>query len=294
VLVKGDGLSVSSPVMRVDVTLPKTLTILDSVRLAANDAQSLLHWGQSALAVTSQHDLYLSPHFDDICFSLGAFASRRRQGILLTFFSNSIHVAKHTDNPGRAIGNRLAVVSTLRRDEDLAFAQKVGLHQVVAGLDEATFRGRGSWDTEKSADDAVLLNHSVMNAIAAAVQSRPIRPRPWLYCPMGIGGHVDHLSILRIIIENYHVLQAAFRIAFYEDLHYASNWRARVIGLARFHNLVAPLTPRRFMHLVGDAQHKLKLINLYRTQFAHLPTSIRRFTPQLFLPSPADEREKDQ
>jgi hypothetical protein len=82
VLVKGNGLSVSSPVMRVDVTLPKTLTILDSVRLAANDAQSLLHWGQSALAVTSQHDLYLSPHFDDICFSLGAFASRRRQGNL--------------------------------------------------------------------------------------------------------------------------------------------------------------------------------------------------------------------
>ncbi|PWT84835.1 MAG: hypothetical protein C5B58_04070 [Acidobacteria bacterium] len=275
--------------MRVDVTPPQNLTFLDSARIAANDALSLFHGVQSAIAAISQHDLYLSPHFDDVCFSLGAFASRRRQGILLTFFSNSTHVAKAADDPGGAIGNRVAVISALRREEDLAFAQEVGLHQVVASLDEASFRGTASWDTEKSRDAALLLNGRVMNAIAAAIQSRPLRPRPWLYCPMGIGGHVDHLTILRIVIKNYQVLQSAYRIAFYEDLHYASNWRARVTGLTRFRNLVAPLSPRRSMHLIGDTQQKLKLINLYQTQFAQLSTSISQFTPQLFFPSPAHE-----
>jgi len=84
---------------------------------------------------------------------------------------------------------------------------------------------------------------------------------------MGIGGHVDHVTILRIVMKNYDALQAVYRIGFYEDLHYASNWRARVTGLARFRNLGARLTPKRFMHLIGDAQHKLKLINLYKSQF---------------------------
>ena len=202
-------------------------TVLDGARSAASDALSLVDRGQSLFARISQHDLYLSPHFDDICFSLGAFVARRRQGILLTFFSNSIHVANHSYDPGRSISTSLAFTSALRRAEDLAFAQEVGLHQVVAGLDEATFRGRGSWDTESSVNDAVLLNDTAMNAIVAAVQSRPISPRPWLYCPMGIGGHVDHATILRIVMNNYDTLQNVYRIGFYEDLHYASNWRAR-------------------------------------------------------------------
>ena len=273
--------------MRFDVIPAQT--VLDGARSAASDALSLVDRGKFMFAGISQHDLYLSPHFDDICFSLGGFVARRRQGILLTFFSNSIHVAKHTDDPGRAISNRLPVISALRREEDLAFAQEVGLHQVVAGLDEATFRGRNSWDTERSADDAVLLNHRAMNSIIAAVQSRPINTRPWLYCPMGIGGHIDHVTILRIVMKNYDALQAVYRIGFYEDLHYASNWRARVAGLARFRNLVARLTPKRSMHLIEDTQHKLKLVNLYRSQFTQPPSSIRRFTPKLFFPSPAHE-----
>ena len=43
------------------------------------------------------------------------------------------------------------------------------------------------------------------------------------------------------------------------------------------------------MHLIGDAQHKLKLVNLYRSQFTQPPSSIRRFSPKLFFPSPAHE-----
>jgi LmbE family N-acetylglucosaminyl deacetylase len=273
--------------MRADVISTKTL--LDGARSTASDVLSLFDRGGSTLAGSSQHDLYLSPHFDDVCFSLGGFAARRRQGILLTFFSNSIHVATHTDDTGRAMSNRLAVVSALRREEDLAFARKVGLHQVIAGLDEATFRGRGSWDTEKSADDAVLLNQRVVTAIMTAVQSRPIGPRPWLFCPMGIGGHVDHVTILRIVLKNYDALQTVYRIGFYEDLHYASNWRVRRAGLARFRGLVAGYRPKRSMHLIGDVQHKLALINLYRSQFVQPPASMERFTPRLFFPSPAHE-----
>jgi len=46
---------------------------IDAVTIEATDASRL--------------DIYLQPHSDDVCFSLGALAHRRRRGLLLTVFS---------------------------------------------------------------------------------------------------------------------------------------------------------------------------------------------------------------
>jgi hypothetical protein len=232
----------------------------------------------------SQYDLYLSPHFDDICFSLGAYVSRKQRGIVLTIFSNSQHVA----NPVYkrvAVGDCKTAISDLRRAEDLTFVQEVGMRQLVAGLDEAPIRGRDPFDLDRSAEDAVLLDQKVMNAIAAAGRERPTGIRPRLYCPMGIGTHIDHLTILRIVKRNVEVLLAAYRIAYYEDLHYASDWQRRVAGLARFRSIITPFRPQRSVHPISDTRRKLKLVGLYESQFAKPPTSIGPFTPAQYFPS---------
>ena len=44
-------------------------------------------------------DLYLSPHCDDICFSLGAMAHRRRAGTLLTILPISGYVPQRRGVP---------------------------------------------------------------------------------------------------------------------------------------------------------------------------------------------------
>jgi hypothetical protein len=270
------------------VSPPNGPKILDCLRVTVNDVLSRYRQSQPAADEISERDLYLSPHFDDICFSLGAYVGHRRQGILLTVFSNSTYVAK-PDDPRVASGDRQALVSALRCAEDLTFAQEVGLRQITASFDEAPIRGRDIFDTGSSVEDAATLNRKLFDAIMAADCDRQAGLRPWLYCPMGIGGHVDHVTILRIVMSNYDALRAAYRIAYYEDLFYAADWPARISGLNRFRAIVAPLQLRRSYHLIDDIQCKLKLVRLYESQFVEPPTTITPFTPAQYFSTPAHE-----
>ncbi|MGO9770077.1 MAG: hypothetical protein ACLPSW_11060 [Roseiarcus sp.] len=244
----------------------------------------------------SEHDLYLSPHYDDICFSLGSFVSRRRAGAAITFFSNSAFVVPHNladvpPHPGAFDYFYLVKVSAVRRAEDLAFARSVGLRQVVAGLDEAPVRGRQPFanaDTN-SVEDASLFNDKVMSAISMAGGERPPDLRPWLYCPMAIGGHVDHLVVLRVVLRNCDALAGAYRIAFYEDLHYASAIEIREAGLVNFRRLAGPLAAKRFVLPIDDVGRKLDLIGLYASQIAAKPANIDSFTPAVGSIAPPHE-----
>lgn len=267
---------------------PRSPRVLDCLRLTINDVLSRYRQSQPAADEISEHDLYLSPHFDDICFSLGAYVSHRRQGILLTVFSNSTYVAKR-DDPRIASGDRQALVSALRRAEDLTFAQEVGLRQMTAGFDEAPIRGRDIFDTDRSVEDAATLDRKLFEAIMAAGRHRRVGSRPWLYCPMGIGGHLDHVTILRIVTSNYDTLRAAYRIAYYEDLFYAADWQARIAGLNRFRAIVGPVRLRRSFHLIYDIQYKLKLAGLYESQFVDPPATLRPFTPAQYFSTPVHE-----
>ena len=264
------------------------LRSLSSLKVAAGDMLLERRRPQPAPDDASSADLYLAPHFDDICFSLGAYVRRRRRGILLTLFSTSRYVARPDELQIKA-SERTAAISALRLAEDLAFARQVGLRQLTAGLDEAPVRGREPFDTDKAAADAILLDTKVIDAIFAAAPERAAGPRPWLYCPMGIGGHVDHVAVLTIVLKHYEALRASYRIAFYEDLHYASAWTLRVAGLRRFLVLAAPLKPRRSRHAIGAPHDKLALASLYPSQFVEPPLSIAPFTPAQFFQASAHE-----
>lgn len=261
---------------------------LRGLNLNAQDFASRWRRAPAGLAEPSEHDLYLAPHCDDICFSLGAFALRRRKGVLLTLFSKSGYVAR--PRMVAALGHeRIDAISSLRQREDLAFASQVGLRLCFGGLDEAPLRGQDPFDIARAEEDARRLDGAVVSAILAAATDQPRDRRPWLFCPMAIGGHIDHLVVLKIVLRHYDALRARWRIAFYEDLHYASVWRARAAGLVRFQDLAAELKPRRSPWPIGKADDKLALVALYPSQFAEPPASIKPFTPAQGIPAPAHE-----
>lgn len=261
---------------------------LQGLSLTAQDFASRWRAVPAGLAEPSTHDLYLAPHCDDICFSLGAFVLRRRKGVLLTLFSQSGYVAQPR-TVAELGDDRIAAISSLRQREDLAFTEQTGLRLCFGGLDEAPLRGHAPFDTAKVEDDARQLDEAVVAAIFAAAMERPTDRRPWLFCPMAIGGHIDHMVILKIVLRHYNALRARWRIAFYEDLHYASVRRMRAEGLARFQCLAARLKVRRSLWPIGAAVDKLALVALYRSQFAESPVSIKPFTPAQSITAPAHE-----
>jgi hypothetical protein len=261
---------------------------LHGLNLAAQDFASRRRPAPAGLAEASTHDLYLAPHCDDICFSLGAFALKRRKGVLLTLFSKSGYVAR--PQTIAALGDeRIAVISSLRQREDLAFAEQAGLRPCFGGLDEALLRGHDPFETAKAQDDARQLDGAVIAAIFAAAAEQPKDRQPWLFCPMAIGGHIDHMVVLKVVLRHYNALRARWRIAFYEDLHYASAWQARATGLARFRHLAVELKPQRSLWPIGAAADKLALVALYPSQFVEPPASIKPFTPAQRIPAPAHE-----
>jgi glycosyltransferase involved in cell wall biosynthesis len=226
------------------------------------------------ITASSQHDLYLSPHLDDICLSLGGFVRRRKTGVLLTIFSRSDFVCRAMPLPSDK-NDRVMLISEIRRAENEAFAQRVGLLTRYGELAEALVRGRDAFDAAKATEDTRLLHTKVMVAIEKLKTPEPLNEKPWLFCPIGIGNHLDHLIILRVVVDNLASLKSTYRIAFYEDHPYATDRENYIIGIERLRTLLAPLEPKRRVHPISDViDDKLRFARLYDSQFVNPPTSL--------------------
>jgi hypothetical protein len=233
----------------------------------------------------SPRDLYLAPHFDDVAFSIGAFARARGTGRLLTLFGQS----DFTVNPP-AGQLSAAAVTALRRAEDVKFAESCGLIRDDLGLAEAALRGRTPMDAARAADDVPAFASVVLDAILDGAEESQLAERPWLFAPMALGGHIDHAIVLCILRENRAAIERRFRLAFYEDLPYAAHYEYRVEGLARFARTFGLWGWRRHVLPLGEAEAvKLELLRIYGSQHVEKPTEIGRFTPVCRLPTPAHE-----
>jgi len=241
---------------------------------------------QSSPLDTSSLDIYLQPHSDDVCFSLGAFAWRRHRGILLTACPVSGHV------PLRPDGTRPSAdwVTRTRIAEDRAFAEQCGLHTEFLELPDSAFLGHHPFDLSRVEENLQRIESPLLGALLTARPSKLSSGRPWLFCPSGIGGHVDHVAMRMLVNQNYDRISRCYCIGFYEDLYYASSADTRIVGInslledARGHQL------RRYVFPFGkDISRKLALIQLYRSQFLTMPTSAERFTPAIGTPSAPHE-----
>lgn len=222
----------------------------------------------------ADNNIYLSPHYDDIAFSLGAWVAARPGGRLVNLFTRSGYVAgTPTDHwPDAATIGR---VGLLRRDEDTAFSQRYQLDRIDLGLDEPPVRRRTPWDLGGLADDI----EQARAPLAALLTALPSGAR--IYCPAGIGGHVNHLAVRAVVVE---LLPELFgrSVLFYEDLPYAASSRARRRGIA---DLRAALKGKRLRRETwASSLRKLESVNCYPSQLAESAASLRRFSPRALWP----------
>lgn len=224
--------------------------------------------------VASDNNIYLSPHHDDVAFSLGALVAAAPGGTLVNLFTRSGYVAG-TPTDRRPDAATIERVTLLRRAEDEAFARRYRLERLDLGLDEPPLFGRSPWELGGLADDIAQLRAPLTALLQRAT------PGARIFCPAGIGGHVNHLAVRALVIELLLEL-AGCEVLFYEDLPYASSSRARWHAIA---DLRAALKGRKLRRRSwAAAPDKLAAVNLYPSQHAATPTSLRRFSPRAIWP----------
>ena len=167
--------------------------------------------------------LFLSAHLDDVAFSCGGtIAVLRRHGwrvVVVTAFTASV-----PDPRGFALACQLdkglapnVDYMAIRRDEDSAFGQAVGIDELVwLDLPEAPHRGYGS-AVELFAD--VRPDDDVVGGLTVMLRRIVDQIGPsQIFAPQAIGGHVDHRQLVRAALQ---LPPLEGRMAWYRDLPYA-------------------------------------------------------------------------
>lgn len=166
--------------------------------------------------------LVLSPHLDDAAFSLGPYLAEIasfKQVIVATAFTKSVRILSDFALACQLDKNLKSDVDymDIRRQEDTEWAKRIGVQVVHGSLPEAPHRGYCSaqalfGDFIESDKIATHLNKWLENLVFALDPSI-------IFCPFGIGNHVDHVWINRIASQSSKILVPIF---FFKDQPYAS------------------------------------------------------------------------
>ncbi len=151
--------------------------------------------------------LFVSPHLDDVAFSCGALAvvlaDAGWRTVLATVFTRSVVPARGfalACQLDKGLGAEVDYMA-LRRDEDRAAARILGFSECLhLDLEEAPHRGYGS-AAELFA--GVRGDDAAWQDVAELVGGLAVRVAPALVlAPQGLGGHADHLQVVRGVRES--------------------------------------------------------------------------------------------
>lgn len=215
---------------------------------------------QTIYSIYSMH-LLLSPHPDDIAYSLGGAVLKGyiNEGILATVFQRSSHV------PNINLKASIDEGSSIRFKEDRAYAQRVGLAYKGLSLKEAVDRGYRDFDAICK-KDSYLTDHSrvennrvIQSFLEELLERQQITT---LWAPLAIGYHVDHVMVSRAVL-NWKT-KKKLEIIFYEDIPYAAyldrasldQWIIQQIGPAK----------EELIDISAVFQEKMRNIEIYKSQ----------------------------
>lgn len=230
-------------------------------------------------------DIYLSPHHDDVCFSLGHRAALTG-GELVNLFTRSRYVEAGIALP-KGEEERITAVTALRQREDEAFAKVARLRRHDLGLSEPPVLGISPFDHQYLRTHVEELSSRLIPLIMSLIEGQGTKSRARLYCPMGIGGHRDHVGTLVSVRRNLDQLAEHCDVLLYEDLPYASSAGARDQGLSQARSVYRgfEISPVMCALAPHAAAQKLALVQLYSSQLAQ-PPDPGQFTPASGLSQP--------
>lgn len=168
---------------------------------------------------------------------------------------------------------RVQVISRLRDQEDQLFADAARLARHNLGLWEPPLMGRRPFDLADLGVEVAALSNRLMPCILSMLPDNRDARKTHLYCPMGIGGHRNHISTLLAIRHAYDVIRDRCTLFLYEDLHYASVRRARQDGVQRARQIFARqiLSPMILPINSNGTKRKMQFISIYASQHAAPP-----------------------
>ena len=213
----------------------------------------------------------LSPHFDDACFSLGAFLFDVGHGELINVFTQGDYLAAFKQPQSHAFA--------LRDREDANFATRCGLNRHDMGCEEPARRGRRPSDLSRLEEDIAQVARPTLAKLMMLSDGFG-SARGVLFAPLGVGRHVNHRAVCQFVLANLDTLGTRFDIYLYEDLPYARNplqrlsalWRARKVARLGARHVFRPFWP-----------NKKSLLEHYPSQLRHTP-SPARFRPRALVP----------
>lgn len=218
--------------------------------------------------------IFVSPHFDDICFSLDGFINKIKNfdKEIINVFTRSSYIRRMklicSDQNFKE-----DIVSKIRDNEDNNYLNQYNFLN-KRNLD---FKDCGNFDKDKKEKLKSILMESITNT-----------EEPILVFPMGVGLHHDHVKVFETCCELIEENKYKFDYIIYEDLPYShvkKDRKNRVKQLDEFikkHNL---FYHKNYLNRT-DIKNKCNSIMFYETQHVYKNpffVRIRRYYQQNFI-----------
>jgi hypothetical protein len=210
----------------------------------------------------------ISPHFDDVCFSVGHLVRRVTacEKILVNIFTRSDDVCNipTIDRLSGIEGSqRIETISRLRDEEDSAYARALGFRKIDCGFADADIVARTEKDPGHHYAGIDEETEAVTNCMRGLLGEFARAGDAIVLCPLAIGQHRNHLVAFAATLA---CVPPRIPIVFYEDLPYSvddAERRKRLAGLHAFltgrgygrHALM--LSQEDLMEKYADARHYL-------------------------------------
>ena len=210
--------------------------------------------------------VFISPHHDDVCFSMAATALASQGGQLINVFTQSNYLVVPTPSFEKE-NERIRYITSLRAREDQIFADTCKLTRHDLMLEEPPLLGLHPFDLTGLQAEVERLDATLIDYVMGLRQTKSCN-KPALFCPMGIGGHRNHVSVLMAVMNALPRLRELYDPYFYEDLHYASRGDYRSAGLLRFSRMLKGQRMARRANVLTPElfAQKMKLISIYFSQ----------------------------
>lgn len=227
-------------------------------------------------------DLLLSPHADDIAFSVGGalLQGYMSKATLVTVFEHSSYIpyADPTVSVEQA--------SAIRHAEDLAYADKLGLRHMGLGLKDTTQRGYLDLEeiftvTDYRKDPSAV---QIIQTIQSFLNQHTEITRLWV--PLAIGNHIDHLLVLNSVLT--WKADPKPELIFYEDIPYAGCETLQNIQTQVYQSI--GFLEVETIDLGDRLEEKLTNLKIYASQVSQEDIDLAKLHAQRIVPGLAVER----
>ena len=218
------------------------------------------------------HYIFISPHFDDICFSMSGFLHKIRNASIKKTLVNIYTISSYYENED--ITNKIAnytkkekinYISILRNIEDNFFCKKYNLDKINLDFVEASVRNL-VWNLSDIENDVEFLRIALANLFKKIISKKE---QIVVFAPMSIGYHRDHV-VLNKVVKNFTNCDLLKNIILYEDIPYITYGRNRLNFFEENKCFLSKNNYKQIKLLLNKEELKAKSFNIkiYKSQLS--------------------------